>query len=87
MGLVDEHERATAQKVTAQNAAYDAFVDKLDFSSGRYETHVSREGKLVHVWRAKLFVLDVVEKHGPGKYRVQVRDDMQRRLSSFDVEG
>lgn len=97
MGFVDEHERATAQNAARQNDDYDAFIDKLDFSTGKYETRVVSPSPvqkpltgLKHhgdVWRAKLFVKDVIGKYGVGQHQVQVRDDSGVVLISTTVEG
>lgn len=74
MGFTDEHKSATAQNAARRNADYDAFVDKLDFSSGKYTTKIVPPG-LRHtgdLWRVKLFSKDVIEKYGAGEHRVSI---------------
>lgn len=96
MGLKEAHEAATSQNAASQNAAYDAFVDTLDFSSGKYETKVVSPSPvqkpltgmrhLGDVWRAKLFSKDVLEKYGPGKHTVTISEGTAV-LCTFTVEG
>ncbi len=93
----DTAQSVPAQGATSENAAYDAFVHDLDFSSGKYETRIVSPTKIQatlpgvkhagDVWRAKLFAADVIEKYGPGKHDVAIVFDGVDVLRRFIVEG